>query len=225
MTPEQFAAQMSGIESIITSLAIVVAGIWAFITFWGLGEITRSRAQLQKLVLDQERARQEISESELEQRKKEIEIAKLVREAAAGGVIEISICATQRTLPNDSSCYASAVVEIKNKGIIDTRLEYERRRMPFVVYAVTVKDAGQLEYEEHAAYRVPVTRDPQASSPSVIVAAGGTERIPFFVRLGSPGLYMFAFSVRAPEEEQDKAKELGFRFPANWVAKEYFVAE
>jgi hypothetical protein len=225
MTIEQFATLMSGIESAVTALAIILGGGWALFTFWKLGEITRSRNELQKLQLEQAKVQQEISQLEVQKRKSEAEILKLEREAKIGEVLEISIKATQRSLPNDSNRYVSAIVEIENKGIGNTRLAYDKTFKPFLVFTVNVNNDGFLEFNQQASYRVPVARSPQANSPSIIVHAGSKEKIPFFFRIDSPGLYLFVFWARASTPEQAIADELGFSFPGNWVAKEYFVVE
>ncbi len=211
MTIEQFATLMNGVQSVLTSLALLVGGGWALYTFSALGQITRSRAELQRL--------------ELEQRKTEAEIRKLQQEAKVGAVIEISIKLARQSLPNDSSPYVSAVVQIENKGNRNTRLDYGESRKPLMVFAVRFNNDGALEYVEQSAYPVPVGRSPNAASPSILVRAGGRETIPFFFRVSSPGLYLVVFTAHTSEEEQVIAKELGFSFPGNWVAKEYFVVQ
>lgn len=216
---------MNGLESLIASLAILVAGGWAIYTFRALGQLTRSRAELQKLELEHSKAREEILELELQRRKTEVEIHKLEQEAKIGAVVEISIRASQQSLPNDSSYYISAIVEIRNKGGRNTRLEYGESREPFFVYAASFKHDGDLEFKRQAAYSVPVGRSPNEASPSLLVRSGGSEQIPFFFRVSSPGLYLLVFAARSSEAEQAIAQELGFTFAGSWVAKEYFVVK
>jgi|GEM_PF-6130925 hypothetical protein len=208
---EEFEFVTSGIESIAVTIALLAGGAWALYKFCELQAKRHAEAQ--------------IRESELRQRETEIEIRQREQEANIGSVIEISIRASQQSLPNDSARYISAIVEIENKGKKNTRLEYGKSRTPFSVYAVEIKEDGSLDFRDGAAYSVPVGGSPTASSPSVIVRAGGREKIPFFVRVGSPGLYLLAFAAHLSKEEQAVAKRLGFRLRGRWVAKEYYVVE
>ncbi|HLG17607.1 MAG TPA: hypothetical protein VJH03_24400 [Blastocatellia bacterium] len=220
MTLEAFESLMSGIQSLAATLAILGGGGWALYTFWALAQKNRAQAELQMLELGHVKAGAEL-------RNLEIEIQKLEQEARIGAVIEMSITAKQQTLPDDSSRYVSAIVEIKNRGSRNAHLKYDETRDPFCVFPVRVEEDGSLKFEDEdrKRYRVPVSRFPNVASPSAIVRAGGCERIPFFFRVGRPGLYLLAFSVPLPQEEQDICRKLGFEFPGRWAAKEYFVVQ
>jgi hypothetical protein len=194
LTLEEFATLAKAVQSILTPIALVIAAGWAIYTFSALGQITRSRAEIQKLQ----------------------------REASIGAVVEISITTSQHTRPNDPYAYISAVVEIENKGSRNTRLVHEK---PFSVSAVDFQDDGSLKYERQAAYHVPLSTGPSLRSPSTIVRAGGREKIPFYFRVSSPGVYLLIFSAPVSKEEQDVGKELGLVFPVKWVAKKYLVVE
>jgi hypothetical protein len=204
MTLEEFATLARAIQSILTPLALVLAAVWAIYTFRALRQVTQSRAQLQKT---------------------EAEILDLQREAKIGAVVEMSINTSRHTRPNDPHTYVSAVVEIENKGIRNTRLEHGEDRRPFLVFSVDFEDDGSLKYERLAAYPVPVSRAPNSKSPSTIIRAGGREKIPFYFRVSSPGAYLLVFTAPTSKEEQDIGKDLGLDFPGNWVAKEYLVVE
>ena len=211
MTMEEINFLMSAIESLAVSLAALGGGVWAWYKFGELREKSRAEAK--------------IRESELTQRKTEMEICVKEDEANVGAAIEISIRASRQSLPNDSSRYVSAIVEIENKGRKNTRLEYGESRDPFFVHAVNIKEDGSLVFKDRATHSVPVGRSPEEKSPSVIVRAGGREKIPFFFRVSSPGLYLLVFAARVSGEEQAVGEKLGFKFGGAWVAKEYFVVE
>ena len=204
MTLEEFATLAQAVQSILTPIALVVAAGWAIYTFSALGQITRSRAEIQRT---------------------EAEILDLQREASIGAVVEISITTSQHTRPNDPYAYISAVVEIENKGSRNTRLVHGGNERPFSVFAVDFQDDGSLKYERQAAYHVLLSTAPSGRSPSTIVRAGGREKIPFYFRVSSPGVYLLIFRAPISGKEQAVGKELGLDFPANWVAKKYLVVE
>lgn len=208
MTLEEFATLAKAVQSILTPIALVVAAGWAIYTFSALGQITRSRADLQKT---------------------QEEIQNFQREARIGPVVEISITTSQHTRPDEPYAYVSAVVEIENKGSVNTRLVHRANKKPFSVFAVDFEDDGSLKYECQAAYPVILSTAPSMISPSTIVRAGGSEKIPFFFRVSSPGVYLLIFRARIPapisNEEPDVGEELGLDFPTNWVAKKYLVVE
>lgn len=225
MSTEEFAALMDGVESAVTTLAIIIAGGWALFTFWTLGQQARARSELQKLELERRKIELDILGADQQKRRVDGEIQKLEQEARIGAVIEITIGATQQALSNDDSYYVHAVVEIANNGIRNTRLAYDESRKPFLVFATKVKEDGTLDFIQKSAHPVHVGRHPQSTSPSVIVRAGGVERIPFFFRVDSKGLYFLVFWARASHEEQASAKELGFLYPGNYVGKKFFIVE
>jgi hypothetical protein len=204
LTMEEFATLAKAVQSILTPIALVVAAGWAIYTFRALGQITSSRADLQKT---------------------EAEIQNLQREARIGAVVEISITTSQHPRPNDPYAYVSAVVEIENKGSRNTRLVHGGNQGPFSVFAVDFEDDGSLKYERQAAYPVLLSTRPASKSPSTIVRAGGREKIPFYFRVSSPGVYLLIFRARVSKEEKAVGKELGLKFPASWVAKKYLVVE
>ena len=197
LTLEEFATLAKAVQNILTPIALVVAAGWAIYTFSALGQITRSRAEIQKLQ----------------------------REASIGAVVEISITTSHHTRPHDPYAYVSAVVEIENKGSRNTRLVHGGNERPFSVFAVDYQDDGSLKYERQAAYPVLLSTAPSSRSPSTIVRAGGREKIPFYFRVSSPGVYLLIFRAPISEEEKAVGKELGLDFPANWVAKKYLVVE
>lgn len=197
MTLEEIETLARAVQAVVTALALLVAGAWAIYTFRALGQVARSRAEIQKFE----------------------------REARIGAVVEISIRTSQHTRPDDPDAYVSAVVEIENKGIRNTRLEYGKDRRPFRVFSVERRNDGSLRYELRVACPVPVSTAPAISSPSTVIRAGGREKLPFYFRVSSPGVYLLVFTAPTSEEERAVGEELGLRFPGNWMAMEYLVVE
>ena len=225
MTLEQFATLMSSTQSLLTSIALLVAAGWAIFRFKALDELALSRRQLQNLELDLRRGETELQNLEVDRQMAEEEVGRLVVENKVGAVVEISINPSQQSLPNDPHRYVSAVVEIESKGSRSARLLYGKDRTPLLVFRVTFNENGSLQYEDRAAYPVPVSHTPEARSPSETVRPGGREKIPFFFRVNRPGLHLLVFTARPSSEEKSVAKDLGAIYPTNWVAKEYFVVE
>jgi hypothetical protein len=131
--------------------------------------------------------------------------------------------ASQVFLTNDTSFYLSVVVEIKNRGRETVRLKFGRDRKPLWAYVVRTGQDGSLAYEEGTGYSVPVSTSPNEKTPSYIVRAGASEKIPFLCRLISPGLYLLVFTAEPSDKEQEILKKHGFVSRGNWTAKEYCV--
>ena len=209
MDYEAFEALMGGIESLVVSVGLIVGGLWALISFKALREIAYRRIQIEK--------------SEVERRKTEAEIRQIELGNKQQAVLDISIEASQQSLPNDPARYVSAVVEIVNNGSRNTRLPTSRD--PFTVRTVELKEDGSFEFVEGRTYMVRRASNPMKPPPNVIVRAGGRERIPFFFRVDGPGLYLLTFRVTMDEKEQEVAREEGFAYAGSWVAKRYVIVE
>lgn len=202
---------------LMTGLAVLVGGAWALFNFKSLGKLARSRMELANLQKD-------IEAKEYEHRQKELMIQELEQKARIGSVINVTLQASQLAVPDDASLYVATVVQIENKGTINTRLAYGEDRKPLSVYPVViVEDAGTPRFGSPEKYGTPVATSPRELSPSVNVRAGGCERLHFIFRVKSTGIYLITFAVPLDQDNQAIAKKLGFEFSGNWVAKEYLV--
>lgn len=217
MNVETFVSFMSGVESTITSLALIIGGLWALYTFRVLNQITRGRLETQKMQLERDKM-------EIEIRKTQMELQQLELQAKTQAVIQISIEASQQSLPNDSSLYVSAIVEIENKGNRNTRLSYESRD-PFLVTPIKINERGEMRFENSLRYPVRLASNPQGKAPGTIVRAGGREQLPFFFRVETSGLYMLSFAAHLSPEEQKTASEAGTPEgrPTSWTGKKLIV--
>jgi hypothetical protein len=216
---------LADFSNLMTGLAVLVGGAWAIVNFKALGKLAQSRLELANLELDRVNKQKEIEAKVYEHRQRELVIQELEQKARIGSVINVTLQASQLTVPDDPSLYVSAVVVVENKGTINTRLVYGEDRKPLSVYPmVTVDDTGTPGFGSPEKYGTPVTTFPGKLSPSVNVrGSGGCERLQFFFRVKSPGLYLLAFAVSLDEDNQAIAKDLGFEFMGNWAAKEYLV--
>jgi hypothetical protein len=62
LDPDRFSKLASGVQSIITAIGIVVGGVWVLVTFWELGTVEKSRADIAKLELEQRVSAEELAE-------------------------------------------------------------------------------------------------------------------------------------------------------------------
>ena len=215
---------LADFSDLMTGLAILAGGAWAMFNFTALGKLAKSRAELANLELDRVNKQKEIEAKVYEHRQKELVIQELEQKARIGSVINVTLQARQLALPDDASLYVSVVVQIENKGTINTRMVYGEDRKPLSVYpAIAIDDTGVPHFGPPKKYGTLVTTSPGELSPSVNVRAGGSERLYFFFRVKAPGLYLLAFAVPVDTDNQSIAEEMGFKFKGNWTAKEYFV--
>lgn len=209
---------------LMTGLAVLAGGAWALFNFTALNKLAQSRAELANLELDRVNKQKEIESKLYEHRQKELEIQTLEQKARVGSVINVTLQASQLALPGDASRYISAVVQVENKGTINTLLPFGDDRKPLSVYeVVSFDDEGAPQFGSPQKYGTPVATSAGVLSPNVNVRAGGTEKIHFLFRAKSAGLYFLAFAVPLDPANQEIAKKLGFKFKGNWVAKEYLV--
>lgn len=215
---------LTDISSLVTSLGVLGGGAWALYNFKAISMLAKSRAEIANLQLDLVKKQKEIEDKEHEQRKRELEIQELEQKARIGSVVNVTLQASQLAVPDDASLYVSVVVQVENKGSINTRLVFGDDRKPLSVCPVTtVDDTGTPRVGSLEKYGTIVATSPGELSPSVNVRAGGCERLHFFFRVKTPGLYLLAFAVPLDADNQAIAKKLGFEFKGNWVAKEYLV--
>ena len=212
-------------SNLMTGLAALAGGAWALFNFTALNKLAESRARLENLELDRVNKQKEIDAKEREHRQRELAIQELEQKARIGSVINLTLQASQLAIPNDASLYVAAVVQVENKGTINTRLDFGEERTPLSVYTVTVDEKGTPHFDLRDRYGTPVAVSPSELVPSVNVRASGCERLHFLFQVNSPGLYLLTFAVPLDPDNQVIARNLGFEFKGNWVAKEYVVVK
>ncbi|MGH9420901.1 MAG: hypothetical protein ACRD3J_13075, partial [Thermoanaerobaculia bacterium] len=125
-------------------------------------------------------------------------------------------------VPNSADVFLSVLAEVSNKGNRNAQIEYPDH--PFTAYLVTPQPDGALSYSPVAKANVISSINPDYKSLKLLVRAGGKERLPFFVRLPSHGLYLLVITLPLSAAEQEVAKRYGFVTTGRWSAKRYFVA-
>jgi hypothetical protein len=215
---------LADFSTLVASVGVLAGGAWALFNFRALNTLAKSRAELANLDLERVKKQKEIDAKVYEHRQRELAIQELEQKARIGSVINVILQASQLVVPDDSSLYVSVVVQVENKGTINTRLVYGDDRQPLSVYPVTaIDDTGTPRVGSRETYGTPVSTSPGELSPSVNVRAGGCERIHFLFRVKAPGLYLLTFAAPLDADNQAIAAQLGFEFRGNWAAKEYLV--
>lgn len=166
------------------------------------------------------RARAEIAKADVERRKTEAELQALSDRALTGAVIEVELVATPVTVPSVKGRYLSVLAEVSNKGNRNAQIEYPDR--PFAAYQVKPHDAG-FSYTAVAEAGVVSSVNPSRRSLKLLVRAGGKERLPFFIKVPEPGLYLLVVTLPLSVAEQEVAKKYGFVSAGRWSAKRYVV--
>lgn len=188
-------------------IAIGAGGVWALFTFGALSQIARARA--------------EIAKTDAERRKTEAELQALAEKALTGAVIEIDLIVTSPAVPNMAGTFLSVLAEVSNKGNRNAHIEYPEK--PFAVYAVDRDAGGVLTPRLVAGSPVVSSINPAKRSLKLLVRAGGKERLPFFVALPGPGLYLVVVTLPLSKAEQEVAARYGFVSLGRWSAKRYVV--
>ena len=127
-------------------------------------------------------------------------------------VLQIDFNIKQESLANDANNYLSGYVNIKNVGKRNALMKFQDNNPPFTATEVTFNSSGE-----------PVLGKKYAQYPpkyaGYTIRVGDTEKIPFFLRVGSPGLYFVDFEVQVSEHQIDGEGES--IEPMSWSSSEY----
>ena len=111
-------------------------------------------------------------------------------------VLQIEFNIEQKSLANDPSNYLTGYVYIKNIGKRNAMLKFKNDNPPFSATQVSFDSSGEpLLGKKYAQY------PPKYAGYSIRV--GDSEKIPFFLRVGDPGLYFVDFDVKVSEQPVD----------------------
>jgi len=127
-------------------------------------------------------------------------------------VLQIEFNIEQKSLINDASNYLSGYVYIKNIGKRNALLKFKDGNPPFSATEVTFDSSGEpVLGKKYAQY------PPKYAGYSIRV--GDSEKIPFFLRVGNPGLYFVDFDVKVSEQQIDGEGEPNE--PISWSSSKY----
>jgi len=193
---EKFNNIASGIQSLVITTAVIIGGIWTLVTFNVLNQVEQSKAQLR----------------EIEQRLKQF------------GTVDVQIEATQESLPNDTSEYISAIVQVKNIGTRTVILEYPDDG-PFSATRVVLAENGRMNIGEIVRAKISAASNPWLAVSGSRLLPGEVERTPFFVKIAEPGLYKLTFYVDLTILEKHEAVDAGVpeHNRVQWVDSMYFI--
>jgi|ERR1039457_157924 hypothetical protein len=182
----RFKNTWAGIQSIIVSTAVLFGGLWTLYTFISLQLIDKAKTDLEKIKTD-------LTATQL----------KLTSHQA---VLDITLDASQTSLPYNQGRYISVEAIITNKGSSETYIEWTRAT-PLAVTHVAVTASGEL----HRDQLIPST--PLAvglyGPRQYLIRVGGTLRLPFFVSVKNLGLYYIEFQTEVAKPEKTTARKQG----------------
>jgi hypothetical protein len=109
MDADRFSKVASGVQSVVTSIGIIAAGVWAFTTFWVLGSTQKSSADLEK-------ARAEIAEIDQRVAEHTVLAIEITKCDASGDLKDskrpIAVCASFRNDGKEPLKFKDTVLEI-----------------------------------------------------------------------------------------------------------------
>lgn len=198
---ERFQSVTSGVQAIVLSAAVIVAGVWAVFTY---------------VFVQQPLAEGQVRELQLK--------------TALQGMLDLSVTARQlndsrgRPLTDSAAeLYAEVDVTIKNIGNKPVAFSLVEDNAGLIVARVDLRDSPVGVLESFFDEQRPTHRDPFGSNDTDIgIEAGGVERLSYVVHATEPGLYCAVF--RAHVADSDVVLK-NHPSPSWWRAKQYFVIE
>ena len=189
-------------DLIFKIIAAVAAGVWALFLLVTLRQPARAQAEL---------------------RKTEEEIREIELRAKRQAVVAVDIKATILSSPDGEGHIILAVVELTNRGSRNTRIKWKDQLPAFYVRLTQFDPSGRPTYLQEKELRVPQTLNPDVEARSHVIRTGGTESIPFAVKVSLPGIYLLSFRGAVDDAELQQSKELGVELPGAWTANKHVV--
>lgn len=203
---EKFKNVLTGIQSLIIAVGIIVGGIWTARTF----EIKKEAETAKK--------RYELAEIDL--RKAEMELKKAEKELREKRIINITFNPSQLKTPEEKIRYIYALVEITNVGNHPETLDWQGPCFR----------ARRIHFDDKGGMRIgPSSGDiltaAAGESAGCSVAPGEMIRLPCIARVEQPGLYHLKFTVNASQDEQKQASEEGLKSRAEWSGSAFILVQ
>lgn len=137
--PDRFSKFASGAQSIVMSVAVLAAGVWAYFTFWELGSAQKASADLEK-------ARAEIAEIDqriAEQLVLSIDLKSDVFGEISDGKRPVSITATLRNDGKQPLQFTNTVLRITK--LLDDSSDIDPEAIKFHIEPKYLNDKGELD--------------------------------------------------------------------------------
>lgn len=175
---EKFKNIASGLQSIFIIITFAIGGIWTIYTFDVLSARDRAKVELK-------------------------EIEKNLHQQA---VVNVDLSIKQVDLSIDNKRYINITANIENTGNRSTRLELGDRVI--AVIKINYDSDGELVVENIIHSPVLAFADETQANfwslPYTIIDSGETRKFPFFIQVGSPGIYLIGFQAIYSGEESIK---------------------
>jgi hypothetical protein len=185
--------------------ALILAGGWTVFAFYTLKEREKSAAELRKITLDAK---------------------KLEHDLRRLAVVQTEISASSHSSPDGVGYFIFADVVLKNSGAEETRIEWEGNPPVFSIHQASFADNGSpLFTKPPIKMRVMQARNPKAKAVSLVLRAGGTERLNFAAFVPQSGVYLLSFRAVLNRKDRLVSVETGTDpgNPVSWTARKYVM--
>jgi hypothetical protein len=199
---ERFANIAGGVQNVVVAVGVIVGGVWAILSFGLLGQLQRSRLELESL-------------------------NRQLNEQAA---IELDLEIVPLVVPKDAKRYLRVFVTAENKGNRRARLQLDKKPPLFVMSAAVQEDRTVSFGPALDFFPPPRRRDANAAfMGSKVVRAGTKEDLEFLVTVPNQGLYWVVFNVPVETEDLGPSRESGgaaadsFGGSTDWTTSQFVV--
>jgi hypothetical protein len=199
---ERFNNVAAGVQSIVVSVAVLVAGAWAVYVY---------------LVLQQPVAEGQLRDLRLK--------------TALQGMLDLTLQArqlrdvSQRPIVDESG-QMYVVIEVVVKNVGNKPVSFPLHPQDSGLHVALVKSGGTGDDYDNAAqqsHRDP-TQTPPMRDTEIGVEPNGIERLTYLVKVRQPGVYCAVFRARVPEGDI-LLTNIPTKLPISWRAKNYFLVE
>ena len=183
-----------------------------------------AEAQMRDFDLKAKSAEAQMRDLDISAKHKEAEIRDLDLKCKQQAVMRVDIQPAVHRDVEGTGYFILTTVDLTNRGNRNTRIKWQDHPPAFYVRQAQFDAEGTLEFDDVVQeFRVPLTLQPDQESVSHTIRAGGTESIPFAVRVATPGLYLLSFRGIVDEEERKVSQETGANYPVAWTGNKYVL--
>lgn len=183
-------------KNVAVGIGVLAGGLWALFTFQTLHQIAQAQVNLENSRLETEKLKQETFQQ---------------------SVLKIDLKAKENFLAEDSYSYISGTILIDNAGNKAALLKFKDGELPISATRVILENNGRVELSDETYSQYP----PKYAGFGV--RAGDTQSVPFFIRLGKPGLYFVDFEVELSEGHDHM--QIDANNNMSWTASKYIIVQ
>ena len=235
MTVAEIKPWLEIVEMGLKSLAIIGAGFWAILLHRllhkrevALAGLRHTEAQIRDLDLKAKHAETQtvaqIRDLDLKAKHTEAQIRDLDLRCKQQALVRVDIHPEVHPAPDGGGYLILTTVDLTNRGTRNTRIKWRDQPPAFYVREARFDADGKPEFDTPTTeFRVPLTLQPDQESVSHVIRAGGTESIPFAIRVTTPGLYLLSFRGMVDEEERKVSAITGADLPVSWTSNKFVL--